>query len=544
MPTGLPEAESPLPPLGCGLDALVRCPGPSPRNGCIVATSGSATIFTIDALGRQSSAANVTTPSGSTPPDTTAPSTPAGLTGTPVAAGRIDLAWTAATDNVAVAGYNVYRDGAKVNTAPVGSISYSDTGLVGGANHTYTVKAVDAAANESAASGPWSGAASSGAVTTSYAYDPENRLTGLQSGSSVIATYAYDGAGNRYAKTAAGVTTAYTLDLASSLPQVLTETAGSTVTSYAYGAGPLEIDKAGTTYWYLSDTLGSVRLVTDSTGAAPATYAYAAFGSTRKSSGTLANEVRFTGQRTDGESGLEFLRARTYDPSTGTFLQRDTWAITPTSSQSLDAYCYTANNPINAVDPSGHMYDGGRGVSSTIGVCGYDQYATGCAGGGGTTITQAGPGAYTPPVTGKTQGPPPTTPKSDSTPKGCSLLPWDSGNCEGQAAGGVGNLWAQGPGGFINDNAKQIAVVAIIAGSLFVCNVGSAACAALILGALEAGGTVCAEDDEACLQAAERVVIGKMPDIIGPGALNPGERTLLPQLPNLGNDADNWTQNV
>jgi hypothetical protein len=76
--------------------------------------------------------------------------------------------------------------------------------------------------------------------------------------------------------------------------------AGSAVTSYAYAAGPLEPDKAGTTYWYLSDTLGSVRLVTDSTGASPATYAYSAFGSTRKSTGSLANEVRFTGERTDG----------------------------------------------------------------------------------------------------------------------------------------------------------------------------------------------------------------------------------------------------
>jgi len=84
--------------------------------------------------------------------------------------------------------------------------------------------------------------------------------------------------------------------------------------------------------------LGSVRLLADSTGAGPATYAYAAFGSTRASTGTLANEVRFTGERTDTESGLEFLRARTYDPYTGTFLQRDTWGITATDSQSIDLY--------------------------------------------------------------------------------------------------------------------------------------------------------------------------------------------------------------
>jgi fibronectin type 3 domain-containing protein len=81
--------------------------------------------------------------------------------GTPVAANRIDLSWTASTDTIGVAGYNVYRDAVKVNTVPIGSTSYSDTGLVAGASHTYTVRAVDAAANESSASTSWSGAAGS-----------------------------------------------------------------------------------------------------------------------------------------------------------------------------------------------------------------------------------------------------------------------------------------------------------------------------------------------------------------------------------------------
>ncbi len=99
--------------------------------------------------------------------------------------------------------------------------------------------------------------ASSGALTTTYAYDPENRLTQLQTGSSVIGTYAYDGAGDRIGKTVGSATTAYTLDLASGLPQVLAETTGSSTSAYAYAGGPLEIDQAGTTYWYLTDTLGT-----------------------------------------------------------------------------------------------------------------------------------------------------------------------------------------------------------------------------------------------------------------------------------------------
>jgi RHS repeat-associated protein len=255
----------------------------------------------------------------------------------------------------------------------------------------------------------------------------------------------------------------------------------------------LEIDQSGTTYWYQADTLGSVRLLTDSAGATPATYAYSAFGSTRTSGGSITNEVRFSGERTDTESGLEFLRARTYDPYSGTFLQRDSWGMTPTDSQSIDAYAYTENNPANATDPSGHCIQ--CAITSM-------DARSGSGASSGTTITKAGSGA--PAVTGKTPGPPsPSAQKQNSTPKVCSWLPWESDNCEGQGAGGLGNLWAQGPGGFINDHATQIAVVAIIAGSLFVCNVGSEACAALILAAVNAGGTVCAEDDEVCVQAAE-----------------------------------------
>jgi len=214
--------------------------------------------------------------------------------------------------------------------------------------------AIDAAANESSPSSSWSGAAGSGTVTTTYAYDAENRLTALATGGQAIGSYSYDGSGDRYAKTTAAATTSYTLDLASSLPQVLSETTGGATAAYAYAGGALELDRSGSSYWYLVDTLGSVRMLTDVNGDSPATYNYSAFGSTRASTGSIANEVRFTGERTDTESGLEFLRARTYDPATGTFLQRDTWGISPTDSQSLGLYLYTENDPVNATDPSGH----------------------------------------------------------------------------------------------------------------------------------------------------------------------------------------------
>jgi chitodextrinase len=88
---------------------------------------------------------------GSVPPDTQAPSVPAGLSAT-VAATEIDLAWTASTDNVAVAGYQIYRDGTLIRTTP--STAYADTGLSPLTPYSYTVAAYDYFNNVSAQSAP------------------------------------------------------------------------------------------------------------------------------------------------------------------------------------------------------------------------------------------------------------------------------------------------------------------------------------------------------------------------------------------------------
>ena len=75
---------------------------------------------------------------------------------------RSRLAWTASTDNVAVARYLVYRGGVQVGTSTVAS--YPDDGLTAKTSYTYTVYAQDAALNTSPVS-------SSVTVTTPAAAD-------------------------------------------------------------------------------------------------------------------------------------------------------------------------------------------------------------------------------------------------------------------------------------------------------------------------------------------------------------------------------------
>jgi hypothetical protein len=82
--------------------------------------------------------------------DGVAPSIPTGVTATAVSPSQINLSWTASTDNVGVTGYNVYRNGSYLQTTA--GTSLNDTGLSMTTAYSYTVSAIDAAANESAVS--------------------------------------------------------------------------------------------------------------------------------------------------------------------------------------------------------------------------------------------------------------------------------------------------------------------------------------------------------------------------------------------------------
>jgi GH18 family chitinase/chitodextrinase len=82
--------------------------------------------------------------------DNQAPTAPANLRSTAVAASSASLAWNASTDNVAVTGYDVFKDGVLATTTT--GTTYTATSLAENTTYTFTVKAKDAAGNSSAAS--------------------------------------------------------------------------------------------------------------------------------------------------------------------------------------------------------------------------------------------------------------------------------------------------------------------------------------------------------------------------------------------------------
>ena len=83
-------------------------------------------------------------------PDTQAPSNPTNLTASNVADTTVDLSWNASTDNVGVTGYDVYQGATNLGT--VAGTTAQVTGLTANTSYTFSVRAKDAAGNESGAS--------------------------------------------------------------------------------------------------------------------------------------------------------------------------------------------------------------------------------------------------------------------------------------------------------------------------------------------------------------------------------------------------------
>lgn len=102
--------------------------------------------------------------------DITPPTVPT-LTATAFSSTRIDLTWTASTDNVGVVGYIVSRGTATITAVDNITFSYSDTGLTASTLYTYSVIAVDGAGNASAAGTADATTYSASASPTTLAWD-------------------------------------------------------------------------------------------------------------------------------------------------------------------------------------------------------------------------------------------------------------------------------------------------------------------------------------------------------------------------------------
>lgn len=238
--------------------------------------------------------------------------------------------------------------------------------------------------------------------TTTYTYDNNDRLLQEETNGQVI-TYTYDDAGNRIDKRINGIIVeVYDWNIQGELASAaITEDDTTTNVEYQYNSDGIRVSQTvdgeeirflidatqqefaqvieeyspggiiqvvytqgndlisqtrGTEQgFYHTDSLGSIRLLTDVSGNVANTYLYDPYGSVLNQVEVQQNSYKFTGEQFDNELANYYLRARYYNPAIGRFASRDPFVGIIERPLSLNDYLYAEGNPINAVDPSGEV---------------------------------------------------------------------------------------------------------------------------------------------------------------------------------------------
>ncbi|MDQ3724686.1 MAG: DUF6531 domain-containing protein [Actinomycetota bacterium] len=180
-----------------------------------------------------------------------------------------------------------------------------------------------------------------------YSWNARGQLTGITGGTT--ASFGYDPFGRRISKTLGGTTTKMIYDG----PNVVQESVGGSVTANLING--LRIDQVFSratstgTDSYLTDQLGSTVALADGGGEVDTTYAYEPFGKVSSAGAASDNPFQFTGRENDG-TGLQFNRARYYDPTSGRFISPDPLGF---EGSGANLYGYAAGAPLTFTDPLG-----------------------------------------------------------------------------------------------------------------------------------------------------------------------------------------------
>jgi RHS repeat-associated protein len=179
-----------------------------------------------------------------------------------------------------------------------------------------------------------------------YAWDAANRLVKI-SKPGAVTEFVYDGLSRRVAEKFNGTVIKRWIWFNGDAQPAEERDANNAVTRRFYAGLGEQI--GGTNFYYTVDHLGSVRELTDGTGAIRARYAYDPYGRRTKVSGDLEANFGYTGYYQHAPSGLSLALYRAYDSRLGRFISRD--PIEEAGGSNL--YRMVFNNPINAIDPLG-----------------------------------------------------------------------------------------------------------------------------------------------------------------------------------------------
>ena len=186
-----------------------------------------------------------------------------------------------------------------------------------------------------------------------------------ENGTADVYSYTYDESGIRSSKTVNGVTTYFTTK--DGVIQSQTDGTNTMYFQYDNSGNPTGFLYNGTQYLYLTNQMGDVIGVTDSTGSLIATYTYgtwgevlavtpATTGNTTQLAIANANPLRYRGYYLDAETGYYYLQSRYYSSLLGRYVNADLFGIALISKDDRvgnNLFLYCSNNPINNNDFDG-----------------------------------------------------------------------------------------------------------------------------------------------------------------------------------------------
>ena len=125
---------------------------------------------------------------------------------------------------------------------------------------------------------------------------------------------------------------------------------------YVAVAGGIPLAGSPSYYWEIADPLGTGMVMLDEEGARVRHQTFTPFGRVHAEAGGSALRTFFAGHRRDEASGMFYMQARWYDPSSGTMLSVDPLVPVLDDPLSSNPYTYSRNNPTNLTDPDGQCW--------------------------------------------------------------------------------------------------------------------------------------------------------------------------------------------
>jgi len=186
---------------------------------------------------------------------------------------------------------------------------------------------------------------------TSLSYNQDAQLSAVNAGSGSLASYTYDGFGQRLVKTVSGSYGEIYQYGQNGLLLEETDTSGMAQADYIYLNGrPVAVLNGSTFYYLHDDRLGTPQVASDSSQNIQWQASYEPFGTTTSVSGTITQNLRFPGQYFDVESGWNHNGFRDYLPALGRYAEPDPLGRLGSGN---DLYAYADDNPANLIDPLG-----------------------------------------------------------------------------------------------------------------------------------------------------------------------------------------------